>query len=113
MARRIKAARDTGFHPLALPGGSRGGETTTYGLLALLAANGARVLDDDGVTLDTPRAAEALAFLLRLGEREGIVRDEAVAYEWARPIRLLAHGQAAMCIGGSYDGPALAAEAGR
>jgi multiple sugar transport system substrate-binding protein len=112
VGRALKAARDPGFYPLALPGGSRGGETTTYGLLALLAANGARVLDDDGVTLDTPRAAEALAFLLRL-EEEGIVRGEAVAYEWDRPIRLLAHGEAAMCIGGSYDGPALAAEAGR
>src|SRR4051794_5005231 len=112
VARALKAARDSGFYPLALPGGSRGGETTTYGLLALLAANGARVLGDGGVTLDTPRAAEALALLLRL-EEEGIVRHEAVAYEWDRPIRLLAHGQAAMCIGGSYDGPALAAEAGR
>ena len=112
VARTLKAARDPGFHPLALPGGSRGGETTTYGLLALLAANGARVLDDDGVTLDTPGAAEALAFLLRL-EEEGLVRGEAVAYERDRPIRLLAHGHAAMCVGGSYDGPALAAEAGR
>jgi multiple sugar transport system substrate-binding protein len=110
--RRLMAEREDSFHPFTLPGGSRGGETTTYGLLALLAANGATVLDDERVTLDTDAAVETLAFLERLVDA-GIVAGEAVAYEWDRPIRLLAQGQAAMSLGGSYDGPALAAEAGR
>lgn len=112
VARRLKAAQETPSHPFALPGGSRGGETTTYVLLALLAANGATVLDEHSVTLDTPAAVETLAFLGRLVDA-GIVNAEAVAYEWDRPIRLLAQGNAAMSLGGSYDGPALAAEAGR
>jgi len=109
---RLRAAQDTPSHPFAVLGGSRGGETTTYGLLALLAANGVSVLDERGVTLDSPAAVETLAFIARLVD-EGIVNAEAVAYEWDRPIRLLAHGSAAMSLGGSYDGPALAAEAGR
>ena len=32
--------------------------------------------------------------------------------EWDRWIRLLAHGAAALCVGGSYERPALAAAAG-
>lgn len=111
VGRRLRAARGEPFHPLTLPGGSRGGETTTYGLLGLLAANGATVLDDERVTLDTPAAVETMAFVLKLVEA-GIVTPDVVAYEWDRPIRLLAHGQAAMSLGGSYDGPALAAESG-
>ena len=109
--RALRAARDASFHPLALLGGLLGGETTTYGLLALLAANGVTVLDDHNVTLDTPAAVETLAFLARL-VGEGVVASEIVAYEWDRPIRLLAQGHVAMSLAGSYDGPALAAEAG-
>jgi multiple sugar transport system substrate-binding protein len=111
VGRTLKAG-DAAAHPFTLPGGSRGGETTTYVLLALLAANGVSVLGDAGVTLDTPAAVDTLAFLGRLVD-EGIASAEVVAYEWDRPIRLLARGEAAMCLGGSYDGPALAAEAGR
>ena len=35
-----------------------------------------------------------------------------MAFEWDRPIRLLAHGSAAICFGGSYEGPRLAKAAG-
>jgi multiple sugar transport system substrate-binding protein len=98
-------------HPLALPAGSRAGETTTYCLLAILATNGVTVLDDERVTLDTPAAAEAMAFLRRLVDQE-LVAADVVAYEWDRPIRLLAHGQTALSLGGSYDAAALAAQSG-
>lgn len=98
-------------HPVVLPGGSRGGETTTYCLLALLASNGASVLRDEAVTLDSAATVEALEFLHGL-VAERVVPAEAVSYEWDRPIRLLAQGQAAISFGGSYDGPALAAAAG-
>ncbi|MGH2949998.1 MAG: extracellular solute-binding protein, partial [Solirubrobacteraceae bacterium] len=95
---------------LVLPGGSRAGETTTYCLLALLAANGATVLDGERVALDSPMTIEMLELLLRLVE-SGVAPAEVVAYEWDRPIRLLAHGQASMCLGGSYEARALAAAA--
>jgi multiple sugar transport system substrate-binding protein len=98
-------------HALVFPGGSRGGETTAYCLLALLAANGVQVLDGERVTLATPAAAATLAFLVELVE-SGVTPADAVAYEWDRPIRLLARGQAAMSLGGSYDARALAAETG-
>ncbi len=105
-----RAARDASGAPaLALPGGSRGGETTSYCLLAVLAANGAGVLGPDGVTLDTPATVEALAFLRRLID-ERIAPPEVVAYEWDRPIRLLADGRAVLAVSGSYEGPRLAAQ---
>jgi multiple sugar transport system substrate-binding protein len=98
-------------HPLVLPGGSKAGEATTYVLLALLASNRATVLEDGTVTLDSPAAVEALQFLRQLVV-DGVLPVEVVAHEWDRPIRLLAHGSAAICFGGSYEGPRLAQAAG-
>ncbi len=94
-------------HPLVFPGGSRGGETTTYCLLALLASNGVRVIDGDVITLDNRRAVAALRFLRRLLD-SGVVSPEVVTYEWDRPIRLVATGEAAIGFGGSYEGRTLA-----
>lgn len=93
--------------PVALLGGSEGGETTAYCLVAFLASNGARVLDDDGVHLDSPEAVQTLAFLRSL-VAEGLVAADAVGYEWNRPIRLLAEGKAALSVGGSYEAHTLA-----
>lgn len=103
------ALRARHAHPLAMPAGSRAGETATYCLLALLATNGVAVLDDGAVTLASPAAVEAMELLLRLVD-EGVVAPDVVAYEWDRPIRMLAHGDVALSFGGSYDGPALAAQ---
>jgi multiple sugar transport system substrate-binding protein len=96
---------------VVLPGGSRAGEAATYVLLALLASNGAAVLEDRMVALDGPATIEALELLRELVV-DGVVPVEAVAFEWDRPIRLLAHGSAAICFGGSYEGPRLAKAAG-
>ncbi len=96
--------------PLVMPGGSIGGETTTYCLLAFLASNGASVLGVDGITLDGSATVEALRFLRRLIE-ERVMPAEVVGYEWDCPIRLLAQGQATMSLGGSYEGPRICAAA--
>jgi multiple sugar transport system substrate-binding protein len=98
-------------HPVVLPGGSKAGEAATYVLLALLASNGAAVLEDGLVALDGPATIEALQLLRELVV-DGVVPVEAVAFQWDRPIRLLAHGSAAICFGGSYEGPRLAKAAG-
>jgi multiple sugar transport system substrate-binding protein len=110
-AGRALAAAGRLPHAIVLPGGSRGGETTSYCLLALLASNGVSVLTADGVTVDCPRTVEAFEFLRELVDT-GLLPGDAVTYEWDRPIRLLAQGQAAISFGGSYEGPALAAAAG-
>jgi multiple sugar transport system substrate-binding protein len=94
-------------HPIVLPGGSKAGETTTYCLIAFLASNGARVLDAGGVAVDSPATAETLGFLRSLIE-DGLTPPDVVAYEWTRPIRLLAEGKAAFSVGGSYEAQALA-----
>ncbi|MGH3760623.1 extracellular solute-binding protein [Actinophytocola sp.] len=108
LAAVLRTLRRDGDHPpLTLPGGSRGGETTTYCLLALLAANGARVVESGRITLHTPRTVECLAFLRGLVV-EGLVSADVVSYEWDRPIRQLAQGQASLAFGGSYDAVALA-----
>ena len=100
-------AKDGVPHPIVMPGGSRGGETTAYCLIAFLASNGAKVLGPAGVTLDSPAAAEALRFLRSLVD-ERIMSPDVVRYEWNRPIRLLAEGAAAISFGGSYEASTLA-----
>lgn len=105
-------AADRGLsHAIVLPGGSRGGETTTYCLLALLASNGVSVLTTDGVTVDDPRTVEAFEFLRELVDT-GLLPGDAVTYDWDRSIRLLAQGHAAVSFGGSYEGPTLGEAAG-
>lgn len=94
-------------HPLALPGGSKGGETTAYCLIAFLASNGARVLDRGGVCIGAPETAETLGFLRSLID-ENLMAADVVSYEWTRPIRLLAEGKAALSVGGSYEAQTLA-----
>jgi multiple sugar transport system substrate-binding protein len=98
-------------HPLAMPAGSRGAETTSYCLLAFLASNGVEVLTADGVLLAERRTVEGLRFLRRL-VTDGLLPADAVSYEWDRSVRLLAKGQAAMSFGGSYEARALARELG-
>ncbi len=98
-------------HPLVFPGGSRGGETTTYCLLALLASNGIEVVDGDSITLDDPRTVHALGFLRRLLDAD-LISPDVVSYEWDRPIRLLATGEASLSFGGSYEGRTLSAYTG-
>jgi multiple sugar transport system substrate-binding protein len=93
--------------PVVMPGGSKGGETTAYCLIAFLASNGAAVLGPDGVALDSRATAQALRFLRRLVD-DGLMPADVVAYEWNRPIRLLAQGHAAVCFGGSYEAATLA-----
>ena len=97
--------------PVVLPGGSAAGEATTYCLLAMLAANGVSVLDDDAVTWDCAGTVELLRVLRQLVEG-GLVATEVVAYPADRPIKLLAAGNAALCFGGSYEAAALQKAAG-
>ena len=107
-----RALMQTGIpHPLVMPGGSKGGETTAYCLTAFLASNGAQVLGPAGVTLHSRATAQALRFLHGLVET-GILSAEVVRYEWNRPIRLLAEAQAAISFGGSYEALALAESLG-
>jgi multiple sugar transport system substrate-binding protein len=109
--RALARAGGRDSHPVVLPGGSKAGEATTYILLALLASNRAAVLEDDMVVLDGPATIEALQLLRELVV-DGVVPVEVVAFEWDRPIRLLAQGSAAICFGSSYEGPRLAKAAG-
>jgi ABC-type glycerol-3-phosphate transport system substrate-binding protein/DNA-binding transcriptional regulator YhcF (GntR family) len=108
------SARAAGLSaPLVLPGGPRGAERTSYCLLGFLASNGVQVLDAGGerVTLHGAATEACLGFLRDLTVR-GLIPAEAVTYDEDRPIRLLGQGQAALCLGGSFQGAALAAAAG-
>jgi multiple sugar transport system substrate-binding protein len=107
-----RALVDAGVeHAVVFPGGSRGGETTAYCLLALLAANDVAVLGAGGVTLDAPATVATLRGLRQLLSERLAPRD-VVAFEWDRPVRHLAQGSAAMSFGGSYEARALADAAG-
>ncbi len=107
-----RAAADGRFQvAMAMPGGSRAGETTTYCLLALLASNGVEVLRDAAIELDDGATVEALRFVRSLVD-EGIVPSSSVAMEWDQPIRMLASGKAAISVGGSYEASVLAESLG-
>ena len=108
-AQRLTAA--TNAATIALPGGRRAGETTTYCLLGLLASNGARVLHRGRVTLDAPQTVETMGFLRQLTQL-GAIAPEAANYEWDQPVRMLADGDVAVAFGGSYDARTLAGRAG-
>jgi ABC-type glycerol-3-phosphate transport system substrate-binding protein len=97
--------------PIVMPGGSRGGETTAYCLISFLASNNAEVLSPGGVSLHSRETAQVLRFLRSLVD-DGLMSPDVVAYEWDRPIRQLAAGEAAISFGGSYEAAALAAMLG-
>lgn len=112
LARAGSRLRARGFeHPLAMPAGSRGGEATSYCLLGLLATNGVEVFREGRVTIGSAGTTECLTLLRKLA-RSGTLSVDAVTYERGRAIRLLAHGQAAFAIGGSYELSHLADETG-
>jgi ABC-type glycerol-3-phosphate transport system substrate-binding protein/DNA-binding transcriptional regulator YhcF (GntR family) len=96
-----------GGYPLVLPGGSAAGEATTYCLLAWLASNRATVLHKGRVTLNSAASVAALRFLRGLAD-DAIVPVDVVTYEWDRPIRMLARGEAVISFGGSYEARRLA-----
>lgn len=97
--------------PLVLPGGPASGEAATYCLLALLASNGSAILGPTGVLPDRALLVEALEYIQTLVAAEAI-RPECVDYTRDQPIKMLATGQAVFAFGGSYELPALAANAG-
>src|ERR687892_33089 len=103
-----RAAAENGLpHPIVMTGGSKGGETTAYCLIAFLESNGAHVLGPEGVTLDSRATAQALRFLRSLVD-DGLMSPEVLGYEWTKPVRLLAEGKAAISFGGSYETRTLA-----
>jgi multiple sugar transport system substrate-binding protein len=103
-----RAAAESGTsHPIVMTGGSKGGETTAYCLIAFLESNGAHVLGPDGVTLDSRATAQALRFLRSLID-DGLMSPEVLGYEWTKPVRLLAEGRAIISFGGSYETRTLA-----
>lgn len=101
-------ARRTGIrHPLAMPGGLRAGETTAFSLISWLASNGASVLEAGRVSVESEATVQTLRFLQGL-IRDGTMSRDVVGYEWDRPVRLMAAGQAGLSVGGSYEAPRLA-----
>jgi len=107
--RRVgRAAVENGLpSPIVMTGGSQGGETTAYCLIAFLESNGARVLAPEGITLDSRATAQALRFLRSLVD-DGLMSIDVLGYEWTKPVRLLAEGKAAISFGGSYETRTLA-----
>ncbi|MEA3503186.1 MAG: extracellular solute-binding protein [Actinomycetota bacterium] len=110
LAVRLQGLLPTGSHAVVMPGGIAAAETTTYCLTALLASNGVQVIND-GVTLDTGEAVEALR-LLRHFIEDGTMSGDVVAFDWLTAPRLVGSGGAAIGIGGSYEAEVIAEMAG-
>jgi multiple sugar transport system substrate-binding protein len=108
LAAVARAHREAGRrHPIAMTGGLAGGETTSFALLGALTSNGVAAL----AAIDSPETVGTLRFLRRLVD-EGLMPAAVVDYEWDRPIRLLASGEAGISFGGSYEAPTLAGALG-
>jgi multiple sugar transport system substrate-binding protein len=88
--------------PLALPAGPAASETSTYVLSALLHANGAGIIADGAVVLDSREAREAMEFLLDL-VRQGLMPPGATEFGWNEVARRFGAGEFAMIFGGSYE----------
>jgi ABC-type glycerol-3-phosphate transport system substrate-binding protein len=97
--------------PIVMPGGTKAGEAASYCALAFLASNGVSVIHNDLVTLHSTATVAALEFLRDLVRRH-LLPEESVAYDRDRAIRRLGQGEAALCFGGSYQAPVLAAAGG-
>ena len=110
LALRLKPLMRSNQRVLAMPGGHRAEETSTYCLLTVLASNGASVING-GVSLDSGAAVEALRFLRSFVEAE-LMAAEVVTYSWTRCPQLLGSGRVAMTIGGSYEAEMIADAAG-
>ena len=63
------------------------------------------------MTLDSAASVGTLRFLRGLAD-DAVVPVHVVTYEWDRPIRMLAKGEAAISFGGSYEARWLAQAAG-
>ncbi len=110
LAVRLQGLLPAGAHAIVMPGGTAAAETTTYCLTALLASNGVQVIND-GVTLDTGEAVEALR-LLRHFIEDGTMSGDVVAFDWLTAPQLVGSGGAAIGIGGSYEAEVIAETAG-
>lgn len=87
--------------PLALPAGRQAGETTSYIFLSLLwSAGGEILMEPQRVRLQG--ATRVLEFLNRLIET-GVLDPAAPSFRWRTCPELLTRGQAALCLGGSYE----------
>ncbi|RLA00468.1 MAG: hypothetical protein DRQ45_07290 [Gammaproteobacteria bacterium] len=104
--------RDSGRmrYPISLPGGEAAGETTTYCLAAMLASNNASIMNDV-VHLDAPNAAAVLR-LIRQFVTDGLTNPESISNGWLEGPLLLASGEAAINVGGSYEIEHIAQKAG-
>jgi ABC-type glycerol-3-phosphate transport system substrate-binding protein len=100
---------DAARFPIAMPGGQAARETTSYCVAALLASNGAAIIDRD-VVLDSSAAVGSLRFLRRLIET-GLVSPSVVDADWLEAPRKLGTGEAAITFGGSYETEHIAASA--
>lgn len=108
----VRERHGLGPHPLAFAGGSAAGETATYQLLPVLWSAGADVIAHHEVTLDTPAAHRAVAFVSDLVRRHRVASPEVVGLPWNGPALAFAAGSVAMALGGSYESATIRAAAG-
>ncbi len=92
-------------YPMAFPGGVAGGEATVYNLMPFIWSAGGEIFDVqmDQVVFDSPGTRRALQFLQDVVNVHHISPPEVVDYDEHVTPRLLASGQVAMALGGSYE----------
>ena len=99
-----------GPYPLIFPGGQAAGEATVYNLLPLLWSAGGTVLLNGQVNLDSKLSQEAVRFIADLVNQHAVAPPDVVNWNWEDVPRRLAHGEAAMALGGSYESQTILEE---
>lgn len=90
-------------YPLIFAGGQAAGETTTYQLLPFLWSNGAKMVSDKRIVLDSPATRRALSFLRDLVQEEEVVDPRVTEIAWDGPCRAFARGEVVLAFGGTYE----------
>ena len=92
--------------PLVFCGGRPAGEATVYSLMPFIWSAGGSVFDDgqSAVRIDSLGTWQALQFLRELVNRHGVSPADVATYKEDVPPKLFARGEAAMSLGGSYEG---------
>lgn len=100
-------------HPICFPISTSTGEATLNLLFPLIWAAGGRLIDDGGKpALDDPVVVQVLEFLQKIVLERRYLPEDVDTFHWWDSTRVLAAGQAPMILGGSYEWPTIAEEAG-
>ncbi|TGA99828.1 extracellular solute-binding protein [Sporolactobacillus shoreae] len=96
---------------IAFQAGVKAGETTTSQILPFLWSNGADVLKNGQVVLNSKNTIQSMQMLNNL-VKDGSAPADVTTYDWNTSLQLFAKGKTAISVGGSYEKASIQQESG-